>query len=85
HLRSLVAAGIETGRFVPLRLAGPPILGEIVVAFRTRRDMPPLIQEFVRFARAELERSDAGQTPKTPTPARPGGRAVASRRARRRR
>jgi LysR family transcriptional regulator, low CO2-responsive transcriptional regulator len=84
HLKPLVAADIAAGRFVPLRLDGPPILGEIVVAFRTRRAVPPLIEEFVRFMRAELERPRSGRGPETPTRDAPGGRAVGARRPRRR-
>lgn len=85
HLKSLVAAGIAAGQFIPLRLEGPPILGEIVVAFRSRRDMPPLIGEFVRFVRAELERSFSRHAPETPRRATPHSRAGGSRRLRRQR
>lgn len=56
NIKAVVAADIATGRFVPLRLDCPPILGEIVVAFRPRSAVSPLIQEFIRFMRAELNR-----------------------------
>lgn len=84
HLKPLVAADIASGRFVPLRLDVPPILGEIVVAFRSRRTVSPPIEEFVRFMRAELERTRSGHGPETPTRATSGGRAVGARRPRRR-
>ena len=56
HLKPLVVTEIGAGRFVQLRLDGPPILGEMVAAFRSRRGASPLIEEFVRFMRAELGR-----------------------------
>jgi DNA-binding transcriptional LysR family regulator len=56
HLKPLVAAELAAGRFVHLRLDGPVMFGEIVAAFRSRRGAPPLIEEFIRFMRAELER-----------------------------
>lgn len=85
HLKSLVAANIAAGRFVLLQLEGPPILGEIAVAFRSRRDVPPLIEDFVRFIRAELARSLSRHAPETPPHAPAGGRAVRAPRRRRRR
>ena len=54
HLASLAASEISAGRFVPLRLDAPPIVGEIVVAMRPRTLPSPLVQEFVRFVRTEL-------------------------------
>jgi len=85
HLKPVVATEIAAGRFVPLRLDSPPILGEIVVAFRPRAVVSPLIQEFVRFMRAELDRPPKGQAPETVERVRRGGRAVPARRPRRRR
>jgi DNA-binding transcriptional LysR family regulator len=66
HLKPLVAADLAARRFVPLRLDGSPIFGEIVVAVSSRRRMSPLIEEFIRFMRTELERlqSDRGSTTK---------------------
>jgi DNA-binding transcriptional LysR family regulator len=75
NLKPLVAADITAGRFVPLRLDVPPILGELVVAFRSRRGVSPLIEEFVRFMRAELKRPRRGHESETstrPTPRRAG-------------
>lgn len=85
HLKSLVAADIAAGRFAQLRLEGPPLLGEIAVAFRPRRDVPPLIQEFIRFARAELKRSLNGQAPATSTRVTDDDRPARARRRPRRR
>jgi DNA-binding transcriptional LysR family regulator len=57
HLKSLAAPEIAAGRFVALRLDAPPIVGEIVAATRPRAAASPLIQEFLRFIRAELNRA----------------------------
>ena len=85
HLKSLVAADIAANRFVSLRLAGPPILGEIVVALRARRGVSPLVEEFIRFMRVEMERS-RNHRPETPTPpVTRVGRTAGDRRARGRR
>ena len=80
HLKPLVAADIAAGRFVPLRLDGPPILGEVVAAFRPRRRMSPLIEAFIRFVRSELERPRSGHGPGVPTHAMPRGRTARPRR-----
>jgi len=61
HLKSLAAPEIAAGRFVALRLAGPPIVGEVVAAMRPRALASPLVQEFVRFIRAELSRPAKGR------------------------
>jgi len=53
HVKPMVAAELATGQLVALRLDGPPILGELVVGFRSRPAISPLIQEFARFLRAE--------------------------------
>ena len=81
--KPLVAAEIAAGRFVSLRLAVPPMVGELVVAFRSRRSVSPLIEEFVRFMRAELQRPRRGDRLETLTAATPPGRAVGPRRPRR--
>jgi LysR family transcriptional regulator, low CO2-responsive transcriptional regulator len=60
HLKPLVEADLAAGRFVPLQLDGPPIFGEIVVAVSARHRMSPLIEEFIRFVRTELERPPSG-------------------------
>lgn len=85
HLKPLVSADIASGRFVPLRLDVPPILGDIVVAFRARRAVSPLIEEFVRFMRTELEHTRIGHRPETPTRSTRADRAVGTRRRQRRR
>jgi DNA-binding transcriptional LysR family regulator len=53
HVKPMVAAELATGQLVALRLDGPPILGELVIGFRSRSAASPLIQEFARFLRAE--------------------------------
>ena len=47
----LVAAELASGRLVALNLAGPPISGEIVVAFVPRPVVSPLVRGFVGFLR----------------------------------
>jgi LysR family transcriptional regulator, low CO2-responsive transcriptional regulator len=44
------------GRFVALRLDGPPILGELVMAYRSRSVASPLTHEIIRFVRTTLDR-----------------------------
>lgn len=66
HLKPLAAPEIAAGRFVSLRLEGPPIVGEVVAAMRPRALVSPLVQEFVRFVRAEWSRPAKGDGPKTP-------------------
>lgn len=56
HVKRMVAAELATGQLVALRLEGPPLLGELVVGFRSRPAPPPLIQEFARFLRNERGR-----------------------------
>jgi DNA-binding transcriptional LysR family regulator len=70
--KPLVTAEIAAGRFVPLRLDVPPLMGEIVVAFRSRRSVSPLIEEFVRFMRADLQRPRRGRKLELPAAARAG-------------
>jgi DNA-binding transcriptional LysR family regulator len=85
HIKAVVAPEIAAGRFVPLPLDCPPILGEIVAAFRPRATVSPLIQEFVRFMRAELNRPPKGDGPEIPARVPGGGRVVRAPRPRRRR
>jgi DNA-binding transcriptional LysR family regulator len=61
HIKPLVAAELATGQLVVLNLVGPRILAEIVAAFRPSRLASPLIQEFVRFLRAELTGSEGSR------------------------
>jgi LysR family hydrogen peroxide-inducible transcriptional activator len=63
HVKRMVATELATGQLVALRLEGPPLLGELVVAFRSRPATPPLIQEFARFLRTERSRSEGAASP----------------------
>ena len=56
HVKPMVAAELAAGELVAHRLDGPPIFGELVVGFRSRPAVSPLIQEFARFLRAERAR-----------------------------
>lgn len=49
-----VAEELKSRRLVALRLPGPPIMGQLIMAFRRHRISSPLIQQFVKFVRAEL-------------------------------
>jgi DNA-binding transcriptional LysR family regulator len=53
-IRTSVAEELASRRLVALRLDAPPILSEIVMAYRPRSAGSPLVQEFTRFVRAEL-------------------------------
>lgn len=55
-IRTSVSEELASGRLVARRLDAPPILSEIVVAYRSRGAVSPLVQEFVRFVRADLAR-----------------------------
>lgn len=59
HIKRMVATELSTGQLAVLRLDGPPLLGEIVVGFRTRPETPPLVQEFARFLRTKHSRPPA--------------------------
>jgi hypothetical protein len=76
HLKALVAGDLATRRFIRLRLDGPPILGEIVVAVPLRRRVSPLIEEFIRFMRTELQRL---QSQSRPTPVTRSARKIRTR------
>ena len=52
--RPSVADELESRRLVALRLPGPPIMGQLIVAFRPQRVASPLVRQFVEFVRAEL-------------------------------
>jgi LysR family transcriptional regulator, low CO2-responsive transcriptional regulator len=82
HLKPLAAPEIAAGRFVALQLNGPPIVGEIVAATRPRTLASPLVQEFIRFLRAELSRPATGKPNTSARPRR--GRPLRPRRTRRR-
>ena len=66
-IRASVAEELASGRLVALRLDGPPILSEIVVAYRAQTAVPPLVHEFIRFVRAELSRARPGIRPGRPS------------------
>jgi DNA-binding transcriptional LysR family regulator len=65
-VRPSVMDELAAGRLVALPLSGPPIRGELVAAYQARL-ASPLVREFIRFARAELnttrepERRPAGR------------------------
>lgn len=46
---------LAAGRLVALRLAGPPIVGELVMAYRSRSVASPLTHELIQFVRTTLE------------------------------
>ena len=62
HVKRSVTADLAAGKLVVLHLEGPPILTQIVAAYRSRPTAPPLIQEIIPFLRAEL-RDALGPTP----------------------
>jgi DNA-binding transcriptional LysR family regulator len=74
-IRSSVAEELASHRLVALRLDGPPIRSEIVVAYRSRRAVTPLVQEFIRFVRADLTHRDRRATPSRPRGGQPRRRA----------
>jgi DNA-binding transcriptional LysR family regulator len=53
-VRPSVADELASGRLVALNLDGPPILAELVMAFRSRPVISPLVREFITFMRNEL-------------------------------
>ena len=65
-IRTSVAEELASRRLVALRLDAPPILSEIVVAYRSRGAVSPLVQEFIRFVRADLarDRRDSASHPR---------------------
>lgn len=52
-LKPSVTDELAAGRLVALPLSGPPIPGELVTAYQARL-ASPLVREFIRFVRAEL-------------------------------
>ena len=61
-IRPTVVDELANGRLVILKLDGPPILCELVVAFRPRPNVSPLVREFIQFVRTELIRTrDVGR------------------------
>jgi LysR family transcriptional regulator, low CO2-responsive transcriptional regulator len=56
-IRASVAEELASRRLVALRLDGPRILTEIVMAYRAATHASPLVQEFIRFVRADLARN----------------------------
>jgi DNA-binding transcriptional LysR family regulator len=69
HVKPMVAAELAAGQLVAVRLDGPPLLGELVVGFRSRPATSPLIQEFAGFLRADRVRSRGSAPRKHATPA----------------
>ena len=85
NIKAVVAADIAAGRFVTLRVNCPPILGEIVAAFGARSVVSPLIQEFIRFMRIELNRPPDTSSSDAPPRTRRRPRTAPTQRPRRRR
>jgi DNA-binding transcriptional LysR family regulator len=84
-IRASVEDELVTHRLVALELDGPPILGEIVMTYRSRPAVSPIVREFIRFVRAELEAKDdatpgAAARRRRLGPA-PAGRSIPRRRA----
>ena len=61
--RPSVADELRSGRLVALHLHGGPLMGSMILAFRSHPVLPPLVQQFVGFVRAELAR-DRGRVVK---------------------
>ena len=57
-IRASVEDDLVRGRLVSLELDGPPIVGEIVMTYRSQPAISPLVREFINFVRAELEAKD---------------------------
>ncbi len=75
--RPSVADELASRRLVALRLHGSPIMGQLIVAFRSHPAPSPLVQQFVRFLRSELghpRRSRGKRRPGHALPSRKGRR-----------
>jgi DNA-binding transcriptional LysR family regulator len=59
-IRASVEDDLSRRRLVVLGLNGPPIRGEIVMTHRAQPVISPLVREFIRFVRSELEAKDDG-------------------------
>ena len=64
-IRTAVADELANGRLVALKLDGPPILSEVVMAYPSRTGASPLVREFIRFVRNDLC-GDRGSFPSRP-------------------
>lgn len=64
-IEAAAADDLAVGRLVALRLDGPPILGELVMAYRSRSVASPLIHEIIRFVRTTLDRDRPVAAPAT--------------------
>ena len=63
-IRSAVAEQLANSTLVMLKLDGAPFLTDVVVAYRSRSVIPPLVRQFTAFVRAELAHgrpADTGQ------------------------
>jgi DNA-binding transcriptional LysR family regulator len=56
-IRASVADELAGGRLVALSLDGPPITADLVVAFRSRQVVSPLVREFIHFVRNDINRA----------------------------
>ena len=84
-IESAVAAELASGQLVALKLAGPPIVAELVAAYRSRPAITPIIREFIDFIRAELLNRKGGVSGESLRPAVPTGDPVRPTRRKRRR
>jgi DNA-binding transcriptional LysR family regulator len=76
-VRSSITDELAGGRLVALPLSGPPIRGELVTAYQAGL-ASPLVREFIRFVRADLNTPRESARP-------PAGRVVPNARTTRRR
>lgn len=65
-IRASVADELASGRLVALNLGRPPMTTSLVVAFRSRPVISPLVREFIHFVRNDLNQSRLGQPPARP-------------------
>ena len=84
-IASAVAGELASGRLARVNLAGPPIMAELVAAYRSQTAASALVVAFVEFIRGELKQRAGGtvavpQRPRVVT----AGRSTRSQRSRRR-
>lgn len=60
YAKRLIASEIATGQLVRLDVDCPPIIADIVLAYRNAPVVPPLIKEFIPFLRDEIRASRGG-------------------------
>lgn len=62
-IRASVADELARGRLVALRLDSPPLVAEIVAAYRSGRRVSPLVRKFIEFVGADLRQTRHGRRP----------------------